>query len=278
MAIKIGDQLFKLDIDPSLLSSLRSMLTSLAPDIGGGTAAFLSAFAEQFEQLIDSWREWDLLVDRTLAQLESNGYPQAVLQQQLTDEQLGLLIRDVVALDEGGTRSLDKGATVQFLLKVTCQEWFKRSLIEKLSMVDHLRNRTAIMEEAHEHHCQSRYISSIPLLLMQFDGILTSNMLVTGEAFREATTKGRHVIMSTRTKNRRLTNLDRKLGDSSLRGHEYMKGTTELILNVVTQERNEILHGEKVDYGTPERSLKLLFFTDALLRAIISSNRQTETG
>jgi hypothetical protein len=126
-----------------------------------------------------------------------------------------------------------------------------------------LRSRWEIVQLGLKSHCRREYLLSIPALLAQIEGILADMLVAESAVVRR---KGKLYAADTNGKIRRgkkgkeieIHGLGQLVQNSRLQNDELLKGVASYIADRLVPERQPILHGRNVKYGSPKRSTQLL--------------------
>ncbi|MCX9077474.1 MAG: hypothetical protein OIN84_05795, partial [Candidatus Methanoperedens sp.] len=149
------------------------------------------------------------------------------------------------------------------LLNTTRQAEFAEILRECFETSAILRRRWKIIKQALVAHKNRNYVLSIPTLLAQVEGIFTDALVLKGIAVRvngrlcEKDIKGKPKL----DKNNNpipIHDLKQKVLKSNLQNEKILQALGQFFTSYLVDERNAILHGSHLTYGTAKLSVQLL--------------------
>ena len=184
------------------------------------------------------------------------------------EEELPKILRKVLQrLGEEGWFVTQGGMPDDFLNilrnkdKNKLSEWFKDFFRERLDdikqkLIDSYPDRSHILQEAFEAHSECKYNLSVPVFLAQADGIFWETTPKKQSLFRAKQRKeatGKHASQILGYTANYIHPLEITLPLWMSEGDRAKGGGSFFKLN-----RHQVLHGESVDYGTEENSLKAI--------------------
>lgn len=156
-------------------------------------------------------------------------------------------------------------------------EWFKNFFRERLDdikqkLIDSYPDRGHILQEAFEAHSECKYNLSVPVFLAQADGIFgettsEKQSLFIAKQRKEAT--GKHASQILGYTANYVHPLEITLPLWMSEGDRAKGGGSFVRLN-----RHQVLHGESVDYGTEENSLKAISLLNYLHWILSQATKQ----
>jgi len=153
-------------------------------------------------------------------------------------------------------------AITNSMAATTRRKEFEEQLHQLFQQSSVLRLRWKIVEKALCAHRQRDYDMSVLPLLAQVEGILGDALILKKLVHREGNAlylKENGVIKVGKKGDRvKAHGLDTLINHSKWRDHDTLQGVAELITSRLAEERNGIMHGRKVDYGTAKLSAQCL--------------------
>lgn len=142
----------------------------------------------------------------------------------------------------------------------------KEYILKSIEQNKLVNRRKQILARAFEHHTNGDFVSSIPLLLSQIEGILWDMGVQQGIIENEYNSRnlldgsGNLILKNGKPVGCVLEELTRRLFDPNSRFGEQVRG------EVYTRHfRHPVLHGRKVDYANEEHSTMLILMVWVLL-------------
>ncbi len=137
---------------------------------------------------------------------------------------------------------------------------FEERLHQLFQQSSVLRRRWKIVAQAIRAHRRRDYCVSVPPLLAQVEGIIGDALILKKLVHRE----GNELFLKENgkfklnKKGERLNanGLNSLINHSKWRNHATLQGVAELITSQLAKERNGIMHGRRVDYGTAKLSVQ----------------------
>src|SRR5690606_17109414 len=171
-------------------------------------------------------------------------------------------INEFVGIDRVDTK-IRNAIVTRKLLHFTRQADFAEMLRECFETSTVLRRRWKIIEQALVAHKNRNYVLSIPTLLAQVEGIFTDALVLKGTAVR---VNGRLCEKDTTGKPKLdkhnnpipIHDLKQKVLKSNLQNEKILQALGQFYTSYLVDERNAILHGSHLTYGTAKLSVQLL--------------------
>jgi hypothetical protein len=149
------------------------------------------------------------------------------------------------------------------VLSLTRNAEFEGDLRYRFEHSSLLKSRWEIVQAGLRSHCRRDYLTSIPTLLPQIEGILADMLVAKSTIVRRkqklyATDANGKLKRGKDGKNVEIHGLGQLVQNSRLQNGELLKGVANYIADRLAPERHPILHGRNVKYGSPKRSAQLL--------------------
>jgi hypothetical protein len=158
-----------------------------------------------------------------------------------------------------------------------------QNAVENSSLI---AKRWNVIEHAYDQHCMGNYVISIPLLLIQLEGLfsdalwLKGYVLKKGGKFYKKDPNGSEPKLNKHGDPIELKGLYSKADQSRIAEKGGLYLLANHIMDRLYSERNPILHGSKIDYAHPKLSIKLVLILTLLayeINAYENSNEEHTT-
>lgn len=170
-------------------------------------------------------------------------------------------------------------AITNSLVATTRSKKFEDQLHKPFQESSVLSRRWKSVEQALDAHRRRNYYVSVPALLAQVEGIIGDSLLLKKLVHRE----GNELYLKENGKIKvgkkgdpvKATGLDSLIRHSKWKDDAVLHGVADLITTQLAQERNGIMHGRKIDYGTAKLSVQglLLLFVLATMLVDFETGR-----
>jgi len=171
-------------------------------------------------------------------------------------------VSEFAGIDQVDTK-IRSAVVTNKLLHMTQQAELTQNLREYFQNSSVLSRRWKIIEQALIAHKNRNYVLSIPTLLAQVEGIFTDALALKGIAVRidgrlcEKDITGKPKL-DKHGKPIPIHDLKQKVLKSNLQNEKILQALGQFYTSYLVDERNAILHGSQLAYGTAKLSVQLL--------------------
>lgn len=171
-------------------------------------------------------------------------------------------------IKNGLKKHLPKRTIVHQLISLSRGEDFVRIIEASLLEVPEIKKRKHLIMDAVNAHAERRYNLSVPIFLIQIEGMITDCLLARKIAIRGKDDKSKiHVRTKSNRPGNELKGLEDKVNRLSNRSDAIVleKQSRIHVATDIRKLRNSILHGTSCAYGKPLVSLQMLMLCLGLL-------------
>lgn len=216
--------------------------------------------------------------------------PDLSLLTRLFDEEFDAALADgEAALDESGygfakdlfterylasmawiTQSVRSATVTNTLAAYTRQSAFREELQSRIEQATVLKRRWPVIDRALRAHRDKDYLLSIPALLPQVEGAMRDALLLKGSLLARKgklyrkDPNGSGPKLDKHGKPIEISGANAMLQGSPLAQHPLLQMVSDVLTNGLLTERNDILHGRKLNYKSAGLSVRALLILSAI--------------
>ena len=183
-----------------------------------------------------------------------------------------------------GLISIDPKAQRDFVTNkmqsFTCSGPFNEEIQSLFQKSPILKPRQKVISQALSAHIRGEYFISIPALLAQVEGIIADELILKNLV---SMYKGKLYLivdgafkLDRNGKKIEASGLKKLIDHSQFKTHEVLQGVAEIITASIMGDRNEVLHGRNMTYGTAQLSTQALFILLILSKDIANIEARQE--
>ena len=184
----------------------------------------------------------------------------------ITEAEWVMGIRRIIR--NGLNNNLPKRTIVHQLITLSRSDDFIKIIEGSLLEIPEIRKRKHLIMEAVKAHTERRYYLSIPIFLIQIEGMITDCLLARRIAIRGKVDRNKiHIRKNNNMRGNELEGLVNKVNRLA-KGHGasiLQKKSRIHVADDISKFRNSILHGYSCTYGKPLVSLQMLMLCLGLL-------------
>lgn len=242
-------------LQQSINQSIQAIINDTIPKLDFGD---LFSALPDLTKLI---REWERLEN----ELEQTGYGFTL---HLNVWTLGSL-RDSASINP----KVRDAALTNKLLAVTRGQKFEDVMKQTFKESSVLKRRLLIIERAFSAHRERNYTMSIPVLLAQLEGVVTDILILK----RMVAPKGKKLYirnsdgkikLDSKNKPVQIHGLGQIVQHANVKDQEVLNAVVTVLTNQLVGDRNAILHGRRISYGTAKLSTQVLLLISVIANEI----------
>jgi hypothetical protein len=165
-------------------------------------------------------------------------------------------------------------AITNSLVATTRRKNFEEKLHKPFQRSSVLSRRWKSVEQALDAHRKRNYYVSVPALLAQVEGVIGDALLLKNLVHREGNElylkENGKIKVGKKGDRVKASGLDSLIRHSKWKDDAVLHGVADLIITQLAQERNGIMHGRKIDYGTAKLSVQGLLLLFVLANTFVN--------